>query len=191
MASSRERGSVLAPKTVAWDPSTDAIWVSTDVLPERKGPGGHPTIVLNFDGSERARIDDVEVQYARFLEDGTGYFAVASGRTLKLASPPPAGQGPGARRRTLDHAGYPISPGSRFRPGPPSQRRRPCPRHHLGRAHFLGPSRNGPVPSRSSTFLDPAPDGLYYSAAVRAERAICATYCAGLSGRVHSNRLGG
>ena len=86
--------SVLAPKTVAWDPSTNSIWITTDLLPERPGPNGHPTIVLDFEGQQRERIDDEEIQYARFSGDGTGYFAVSSGTRLELAVHPPGHEGP-------------------------------------------------------------------------------------------------
>ncbi len=172
-------GSVLAPKTVAWDPSTDAIWVSTDVLPERKGPGGHPTLLLDFDGNERARIDDVEVQYARFLEDGTGYFAVSSGRTLKLGVRPPQAQGPGlegARWITLDtdfHPDLDFAQDLRL-----STDGRALVTTWGGRIFSVHPETTHPV--KVFDFPRPRTDGLYYSA-VRAGRAICATYCAGLS----------
>lgn len=171
--------SVLAPKTVAWDPSTDSIWVSTDLLPERPGPQGHPTVILGFDGRERARIDDVEVQYARFSENGTGYFAVSSGRTLSLAVRPPGTDGPGlegARRTTLDPD---FHPDLDF-----AQNLRLAADGGVlvttwgGRIFSVDPGATGRV--KVFDFPRTREDGLYYSAA-RAGRAICATYCAGLS----------
>ncbi|MED5261611.1 MAG: hypothetical protein VX574_04365 [Myxococcota bacterium] len=171
--------SVLAPKTVAWDPVADEIWVSTDLLPERAGPGGHPTVVLGFDGRERARIDDVEVQYARFAEDGTGYFAVSSGRTLKLAVRPPQANGQGlggAHWITLDtdfHPNLDFAQNLRL-----SADGRVLVTTWGGRIFSVNPQTTGRV--QVFDFPRARKDGLYYSA-VSAGRSICATYCAGLS----------
>ena len=171
--------SVLAPKTVAWDPSTNAIWVTTDLLPERTGPGGHPTLVLGFDGVERARIDDVEVQYILFSDDGTGYFAVSRGRTLKLAVRPPQANGQGldgARSIALDtdfHPDLDFAQNLRL-----SADGRVLVTTWGGRIFSVKPGKAGRV--QVFDFPRARQGGLYYSA-VSAGQGVCATYCAGLS----------
>lgn len=174
-----KEGDTLAPKTVAWDRARDSIWVTTDRLPERAGPGAHPTVVLDFEGRRRAVIDDVEIQYVRFAADATGYFAVVSGRSLELAILPPEARGPGlegARRIPLDAN---FNPELDF-----AQDLNLTSRGHAlvttwgGRIFAIDPADPGNV--RTLDFPRPRGEGLYYTAVGEGEH-LCATYCAGLT----------
>jgi hypothetical protein len=76
-----------APKSLAYDPVRDEIWVNTDLLPEAAGPGAkvrYDARVLGSDGAERLRFERPEVQFMSFGADGTGWFAEVDGTRLTL-----------------------------------------------------------------------------------------------------------
>ena len=92
-------GSLLAPKTPAWDEESDRYWVTTDRIglePGGERPGAaHPTVVLDAQGHEIARIEDVEVQFVRFDPAGRGVAAFVTDSELRLtelAPGPPSAQ---------------------------------------------------------------------------------------------------
>lgn len=83
-------GSFVAPKSVAFDPVRQEIWVNADLLAEPGGEVlGRETRVLGRGGAERARFARPEVQFMTFGADGTGWFAEADGPFLSLRIRPP------------------------------------------------------------------------------------------------------
>lgn len=181
-------GLMVAPKTVALDPRSRVVWITTDLL---KAPGAsqgtaiptgaraHPTLIVDLEGRERARIEDVEIQFARFGPDGTGYFALVEGSELQLALLRP-GAGPAsfrrARRIGLDEnfePAFDFAQDIRVEPGG-----RVLVTTWSGRIYVVEP--DAPRPVRSIPFPRLANGGLYYAAASAKER-LCATYCAALT----------
>ena len=83
----------VAPKSVAWDPVREEIWLNTDLIPSGAQPGaevGHDARVLGRDGRERLRFAEPEVQFVAFADDGTGWFAEVDGSLLSLRIRPPS-----------------------------------------------------------------------------------------------------
>jgi streptogramin lyase len=167
-------GLVVAPKSLAFDPRREEIWVNTDLLP---APGaaaavGHDARVLAPDGRELRRFRTPELQFVAFSEDGTGWFAERDGPSLWLSVRPPD-EGP-ERRVPLDDA-FPV--GFDF-----VQEVRPAPdgsalvTRWSGRIHRV--ERDG----RTQTLSLPRADasGLYYTA-VETDGRTCATLCADVS----------
>ena len=82
----------VAPKSIAWDPVREEIWLNTDLIPTGARPGaalGHDARVLGRDGRERLRFEAPEVQFFAFSADGTGWFAELDGSLLNLRIRPP------------------------------------------------------------------------------------------------------
>ena len=175
-ASSKE--TQIAPKTVAWDPQREEIWVTTDVLPQRTGPQAHPTLVLNLDGQERLRIKDFEIQFVRFGSDGTGYLALTDNGALFLGilEPSPAAADPVTIKRIVlePHfaSDYDFAQGMEF-----AEDGRVIVTTWSGGIYVVDPEENSAVQSLTFPRLDG--DGLYYTA-VLAENHLCATYCSDL-----------
>jgi hypothetical protein len=171
-----QNGSVLAPKTVAYDPETRLVWITSDILPNAPGAAGHPTLIVDLAGREQERISDLEIQFVRFGADGTGYLALVEENKLQLAILPPGtpadrlGQ---ARRITLDDA-FPSSLdfAQNIRVEGPGQ---VLVTTWGGQIFVVEPS--APEPVRPFAFPRLADGGLYYSAASDQDR-LCATYCA-------------
>lgn len=172
-------GYQVAPKSLAFDPLREEIWVNTDLLPEAEASGEirHDTRVLGPDGSERLRFERPEVQFMTFGPDGTGYFAERDGALLNL------------RIRTPDRAGSAILTGQLV----PLDDDFPADLDFVqeirvdargdatltrwgGRIHLV--SREG----KASAVQLPRPggDGLYYTA-IRQGNRLCATYCGGVT----------
>ena len=176
-ASSKE--TQIAPKTVAWDPQREELWVTTDVIPQRTGPQAHPTLVLNLDGQERLRIHDFEIQFVRFGSDGTGYLALTDNGALFLGilEPPPAAADPATIQRiVLDPhfaSDYDFAQGLEF-----AEDGRIIVTTWSGGIYVVNPEGNPTVQSLAFPRLDE--DGLYYTA-VLAESHLCATYCSDLA----------
>jgi len=176
---SHPSGRQVAPKTVAWDPIRDEIWVATDLLPEEAGPEGHPLMVVTRDGSQRLEAPGVEVNFIRFTPEGIGYFAVAHGRRLELWTLSP-GRGAASVPANLDTA-----------------RKRMLAANFASALDFVQDIQLGPdrlVITRWSGILHVLPGegpattlelpryeegGLYYSGVGRGD-TVCSTYCAGL-----------
>jgi hypothetical protein len=82
----------VAPKSVAFDPVRQEIWVNTDLIPLDAGARGgvrHDARLLDRNGTERLRFDAPELQFFRFSADGTGWFAEVEGSLLQLRIRPP------------------------------------------------------------------------------------------------------
>jgi hypothetical protein len=95
-------GFITAPKTVAYDPVREEIWVTTDLLPlgdDPKARIGHDTYVLDAQGAQLRRIQRPEIQFITFAEDETGYRAEVEDRKLWLRIRPPSADG--SRRAEL------------------------------------------------------------------------------------------
>jgi len=102
-------GMHVAAKSLAYDPLLKEIWVNTDLLPDGDGQIGHDLRVLGWDGVERRRWSEPEVQFMLFAEDGTGAFAELEGAKLWLRwrTPGQEGQAPSESRVLLD-ASFPV-----------------------------------------------------------------------------------
>ena len=195
-------GFQLAAKSAALDPTRGDIWVNSDLLPVRdhggeksaRGPGGswgaagHPTLVMDAAGRERARFDAVEIQAMAFGADGVGYLALAEGARLSVAILTP-GLREGDPRRGLELArrvvvddNYPRHLDFAQTLAVDDQGRVILTRwgghvHVLERDESGGPGAEAEAITLRSLRL-PAyePGGLYYAAYLAGDR-ICATYC--------------
>ncbi len=160
----------VAPKTVAFDPTRDEIWATSDLLPEGEGAIRHDTYVLDRRGRELRRIEQPEVQFVAFSADGTGYRAEVDGARLELLVLAPDGS---AERILLDD-GFVASHDfvQDIQPAPDG---RVVVTRWSGWLHVIGGT------SALRTLRLPAlePGGLYYSG-VLTDGRVCATYCAGI-----------
>ncbi len=84
-------GYLTSPKTVAYDPSMQRIWVVSDLVPhEAQTPSGqsakfrYDTRILNLEGHELVAIEAPEILFVRFDDAGTGYLAIRNARKLEL-----------------------------------------------------------------------------------------------------------
>jgi hypothetical protein len=77
----------VAPKSIAWDPLRQEIWVNTDLIPTGTPAGAavrHDARVMKADGRQMLRFETPELQFVTFSEDGTGWFAEVDGHHLNL-----------------------------------------------------------------------------------------------------------
>lgn len=180
-------GFALQPKTVAFDAARGRLWITTDRLrlDPASGDDGqaglepehHPTIVVDLAGAEQGRVDDVEIQFARFAPDGTGFFAVARGPRLELAVLP-AGAAGGDLSQAHFHvveSAYPrtydfVQDLQLAADG------RVIATRWSGVVHLL--ARDGT--HTRIDFPELAPFGLYYTAVLE-NGHVCATYCEDVS----------
>ncbi len=161
----------VAPKTVAFDPARDEIWVTTDLFPQGAGPIRHDAYVLDGSGREKRRIESPEVQFVAFGADATGLIAEVEGSRLVLRV-----RTPGASDRWLvaDEAfatGLDFVQDIHFAPDG-----RAVVTRWSGVLHVFVP------PDSLETLRLPQPDpgGLYYSGVLAGDR-VCATHCGGVS----------
>lgn len=161
----------VAPKTVAFDPARDEIWVTTDLFPLQGGGIRHDAYLLDRSGREKRRIESPEIQFVAFGADGTGLLAEVEGSRLELRV-----RTPGASDRVL-LADPAFAPGLDF----------------VQDIHFAADGRavatrwSGIVhvfepPESLTTIALPRlePRGLYYSG-VLADGHVCATHCGGVT----------
>jgi hypothetical protein len=193
-------GFQLAAKTAVLDPIHGDIWVNSDLLPvagegelaTSRGPGGtwgaagHPTLVLDGKGRERARIDGIEIQAMAFDPEGRGYFAVVDGPRLSIAIVT-AQMREEDPRRALDTARRVILDDDYPRAFDFAQELdideagRVILTRWSGRVHVLQRKAPGDALSLRSLRLPTyEPGGLYYAAFVAQDR-ICATHCGRVS----------
>jgi hypothetical protein len=188
-------GFVLAPKTVAYDPVADEIWVTTDLLVEDPETGstspavaGHPTLILSRDGRVRARIsaadDGVpdarpqtgggEVQFVHFDAAGRGYIAVVEDARLELhlLSPSEPERSLAGTRGILLDTSFP-SEFDFVQDLQIAEDGRVIVTRWSGAIHVVTPGGDPQV----IAFPRPSEGGLYYTAVARGGR-VCATYCA-------------
>jgi hypothetical protein len=168
-------GYQVAPKTIAFDPVREEIWVTTDLLPIAPGnPQRHDAYVLNAQGIELRRISEPEIQYVAFTKDGTGYRAEIEGRNLWLRIHA-AGEDPeGGQRILLDAAFAPALDFVQDIELMPDGRA--VVSRWSGWIHVI----DSPSQVRSTRLPQFEDGGLYYSAVAEGDR-ICATYCADVS----------
>jgi hypothetical protein len=168
----------VAPKSVAWDPVREEIWVNTDLLPASPGAGGkvlHDARILGRDGAERLRFDTPEVQFFAFSGDGTGWFAEVDGPLLRLrVRPPERATSPLLLGRVvpLDDA---FASEADFVQDLHVDGETAVVTRWSGRVHLVD------VDGRAAELALPRGGGgeLYYSG-VRAGRHVCATRCGGV-----------
>jgi hypothetical protein len=161
----------VAPKTVAFDPARDEIWVTTDLFPLGAGPIRHDAYVLDGSGREKRRIESPEVQFVAFGADATGLVAEVEGSRLELRVRTP---GAADRRLLADEAfatGLDFVQDIHFAPDG-----RAVVTRWSGVLHVFSP------PDSLETLRLPQlePGGLYYSGVLAGDR-VCATHCGGVS----------
>lgn len=163
----------VAPKTVAWDPRREQLWVTSDLLPLGPGAVRHDAYRLDRRGALQQRFAQPELQFVAFGADGSGFFAEAQGALLTLRIQPPPGVGP-ARTLTLDDA---FAAGFDFvQDVQPMPDGRAVVTRWSGLVHVVG--------RRVATLRLPRldPQGLYYTGVLHGGRdgreRLCATYCA-------------
>jgi hypothetical protein len=161
----------VAPKTVAFDPARDEIWVTTDLFPLQGGPIRHDAYVLDRSGREKQRIESPEVQFVAFGPDGTGLVAEVLGSRLALRIRRP---GAADERLLADEAfseGLDFVQDIHFAPDG-----RAVVTRWSGVLHVFEPP--GSLATLRLPKLDPG--GLYYSGVLAGDR-VCATHCGGIS----------
>ena len=172
-------GLIAAPKTVAYDPLRERIWVTTDLLradgaPMRKHR--HDAYVLDSsDGSVIERIEDREIQFVAFGEDGAGYRAEVAGGKLWLRIVPadPNRAHVERLRIPLEHAfdsGMDFVQDIQIAPDG-----RAVITRWSGWVHVVDPT--GMIRSLRLPAVETG--GLDYTAVLRGER-LCASYCGGV-----------
>ncbi|MFQ5417313.1 MAG: hypothetical protein ACE5FL_09735 [Myxococcota bacterium] len=168
-------GMIAAPKSIAYDPLRQRIWVTTDLLrvdgaPSRRAR--HDAYVLDANGVVLEQIDDREIQFVAFGEDGTGYRAEVADDKLWLRIVPadPNRAHVERLRIPLEHA---FAAGSDFvqdiQIAPDG---RAVITRWSGWIHVV--DATGAV--RSLRLPSVQAGGLYYTAVLRKSR-LCASYC--------------
>ena len=168
-------GYQTAPKSLAFDPVREEIWVNTDLLPTAEGEGEvrYDTRVLGPTGRERLRFERPEVQFMTFGPDGTGYFAERDGPmlSLRIRSPERAGAAIFTGRIVPLDDEFPgdhdFVPELRV-----DARGRVVVTRWSGRIHLV--SRSGEV--EQIQLPRTGGGGLYYTGVLTGGR-LCATYC--------------
>jgi hypothetical protein len=165
------QGYLAAPKTVAFDPLRDEIWVTTDLFPLAEGPIRHDAYVLDRSGREKRRIERPEVHFAAFTPDATGLIAEVEGSRFELRVRPPSGPDRVLLADQAFAAGLDFVQDIHFAPDG-----RAVVTRWSGVLHVFEP------PGSLATLRLPAldPGGLYYSAVLAGDR-VCATHCDGLT----------
>jgi len=185
-------GHRLAPKSLAYDPVWQEVWLTTDLLdaeghalpdvPERGRT--RPALVVGLDGIERTRIESEEVQFVAFGVDGAGYLAVVGGpggQDLSLVAFP-------ADQPSRDLANAPRVRLAADFPSTldfvqdirPDESGRVVVTRWSGRIHVVEPRWDGLGPVRDVQLPAAVPGGLYYTAVLH-EGRLCASYCADVS----------
>jgi hypothetical protein len=168
-----------APKSLAFDPLREEIWVNTDLLPEAGADGEirHDTRVLGPDGAERLRFERPEVQFMTFGPDGTGYFAERDGSLLNLRIRPPERAGSAVLTGRLVPLDDDFPADFDFvQEIQVDARGNATLTRWGGRIHLV--SRVGEV--KAVQLPRPGGDGLYYTG-IRQGNRLCATYCGGVT----------
>jgi hypothetical protein len=161
----------VGPKTVAYDPARDEIWVTTDLIPLGEGPTRHDAYVLDRSGREKRRVESREVQFVAFRRDGTGLLAEVEGSRLELRVRAPDAPD----RLLLADAAFPTGldfvQDIQFAPDG-----RAVVTRWSGTLHVFEP------PDALATLRLPRiePSGLYYSG-VLADGRVCTTLCGGIT----------
>lgn len=172
-------GTIAAPKSVAYDPVREEIWVTTDLLPNRRDAEPtprHDTYVLDSRGAELRRIESPEVQFIAFAPDGTGYRAEVTGRKLWLRIIPadPMRSRIEGLRIPLEHA---FASGADFvQDIQIADDGRAVLTRWSGWVHVVDDT--GSIESVRLPAV--ASEGLYYTAVLR-DRRVCASYCGDLT----------
>jgi hypothetical protein len=164
-------GHRVAPKTVAYDPTREEIWVTTDVFPIGAGPIRHDAYLLDRSGREKRRIERPELHFVAFGPDGTGVFAEVDGARLVLRVRPPDGPDRLVIADAAFASGLDFAQDIHFAPDG-----RAVVTRWSGIVHVLAP--DGGLATLRLPQLEPA--GLYYSGVLAGDR-VCATYCGGIA----------
>ncbi len=165
----------VAPKSIAYDPLRDEIWVTTDLFPTEGGDvDRHDTYHLDASGREKERVERPEIQFVAFAPGGTGFWAEREGDHLWVRIIPPEAIDTSADsglRITLseDFAGdFDFVQDIKI-----AEDGRAVITRWSGWVHVVEPT--GAVRSLQLPRLDP--EGLYYTGVLAGDQ-VCATLCA-------------
>jgi hypothetical protein len=171
----------VAPKSLAYDPTRRAVWLTTDLIPN--DPGGktrQDARVLDLAGRELVRFEFPELEFVTFDAAGTGYLAERAGTQLTLRMVRPDETGPLAtagRRILLDDrfaATSDFAQEIRL-----AQDQRVVITRWSGRVHVVDLA--APSGREVRTVELPRQAGsLYYTAVLDGDH-LCATLCAGIT----------
>jgi hypothetical protein len=174
-------GVLVAPKTVAYDPSADLVWVTTDLVTVDGRSLGHDTRIVDRHGQDFVVVsgDEVEVQFVLFGADGTGYFAERRGArlVLRVTSPGRSGAPAQVREAILDEAfagTFDFAQDVRV-----ADDGRVVVARWSGEVDVVDLSVPGEPLVQRVRLPRPPEDGLYYTAVLSDDR-VCATLCAGV-----------
>ena len=161
----------VGPKTVAFDPARDEIWVTTDLFPLQGGAIRHDAYVLDRSGREKRRIESPEVQFAAFRPDGSGLLAEVAGSRLELRVRTPDAPDRVLLADTAFAAGLDFVQDIHF-----AEDGRAVVTRWSGVLHVFEP------PASLETLVLPRvdPQGLYYSGVLAGDH-VCATHCGGVT----------
>jgi hypothetical protein len=171
----------VAPKSLAYDPTRQAVWLTTDLIPDEGGAKVRQDgRVVDLTGRELVRFESPELQFVVFDAEGTGYLAERTGTQLALRIVRPEETG------SLASAGRRILLDDRFAATSDfaqnvwlTQDRRVVITRWSGRVHVVDPTAQRGREVRTLDLPRPA-DGLYYTAVVEDDH-LCATLCAGVT----------
>jgi len=165
----------VAPKTVAYDPVAEEIWVTTDLLAtDPKRAHLHDARVLDARGEALRQISDPEIQFVAFARDGRGYRAEVEGRKLWLRVTAPGAASEAGQRILLDDDF--ASALDFVQDIQLSAEQRVVVTRWSGWVHLVEPT----LEARRLRFPAIEEGGLYYSGVAEGGR-ICVTHCADLS----------
>lgn len=172
-------GFKVAPKSLAYDPTRCAVWLTTDLLPDAGG-GKVRQDGRVLAGRELVRFELPELQYVTFDAAGTGYLAERTGTqlTLRIVRPDETGPLATAGRRILldDHFAATADFAQSI---PLAQDGRIVITRWSGQVHVVDPA--GPSGREVRTVKLPRPaDGFYYKAVLEGDQ-LCATLCSGVT----------
>ena len=171
----------VAPKSLAYDPARQAVWLTTDLIPEaRGGKVRQDARVLDLAGRELVRFELPELQFVTFDATGTGYLAERAGTqlTLRIVRPDETGSLATSGRRILldDHFAAASDFAQEIRL---AQDQRVVITRWSGRIHVVDLAAPSGLEVHTVELPRPA-DSLYYTAVLEGDQ-LCATLCAGVT----------
>jgi hypothetical protein len=171
----------VAPKSLAYDPTRRAVWLTTDLLPDaEKEKVRQDGRVLDLAGQELVRFELPELQFVTFDAAGTGYLVERAGTqlTLRIVRPDETGPLATAGRRILldDHFAATADFAQNIRL---AQDGRVVITRWSGHVHVVDLAAPSGREVRTVELPRPA-DGFYYTAVLEGAH-LCATLCAGVT----------
>lgn len=171
----------VAPKSLAYDPTRRAVWLTTDLIPDdRRGKVRQDARVIDLAARELVRFEFPELQFVTFDAAGTGYLAERAGTqlTLRIVRPDETGFLATLGRRILLDDRFPATSdfAQEIRL---AQDQRVVITRWSGRIHVVDLAAPSGREVRTVELPRPA-NSLYYTAVLDGEH-LCATLCAGVT----------